>query len=494
MTQKRVVSWAAVSSLPQAKKISLEDQLKTNREHAARFDGQIVAELVVPGESRSIVLFEDAARKIAAYADLHRLIQAKAFDVLVYLDRSRLGRKAALSMAVVDLCHEAGIVCYETDNPPADLERRPGGDDEMLGALKSVWAAQEVVKIQARHDSGMVGRVRAGKMPGALNYGYRVRYHQQPGTVQLEEVYEVAEHEAAVVRLVFDLYLAGRGCPAIADELNRRGIPPPRGDRWADRKPLTIIENAYRYAGYVEWNRKSKRGREYMRYRGSWPALIDDATLARVQAEQAARRYNRRLPDTAHRLSSVAYCVRCGGPMYTCVGKSGAGKPYISLRCQRHTPSTGLAESKAYAYIEAAIKALVERQVDIEQLLGETVDRSTEVAAAVQAQENIIAKATADRRRIDTAYTDGLMDADGYRYQVQRLKQRIAAANDEIARLGDVLAEQGQQEQRRARIEEAIAAGLQQLNDPDPTRANIWLRTHIRLWVDNQQVISIEWL
>lgn len=86
------------------------------------------------------------------------------------------------------------------------------------------------------------------------------------------------------------------------------------------------------------------------------------------------------------------------------------------------------------------------------------------------------------------------MDADGYRYQVGRLKQRIAAANDEIARLNDVLAEQGQQEQRRARIEEAITAGLDRLDDPDPTRANIWLRTHLRLWTDNQQVVSIEWL
>jgi len=132
--------------------------------------------------------------------------------------------------------------------------------------------------------------------------------------------------------------------------------------------------------------------------------------------------------------------------------------------------------------------------VDIEQLLGETVDRSAEVVAAVQVQENIIAKANTDRRRIDNAYTDGLMDADGYRYQVGRLKQRIAAATDEIARLNDVLAEQGQQEQRRARIEEAITAGLDRLDDPDPTRANIWLRTHLRLWTDNQQVVSIEWL
>jgi len=36
---KRFVSWTAVSSLPQAKKISLEDQRNTNHRHIERHDG-----------------------------------------------------------------------------------------------------------------------------------------------------------------------------------------------------------------------------------------------------------------------------------------------------------------------------------------------------------------------------------------------------------------------------------------------------------------------
>src|SRR5690606_23048770 len=125
-THLRFVSWAAVSSLPQTKKVSLEDQLRTNREHIARYGGQLVAELVVPGKSRSIVLFEDACRRIEAYARLRELIDARAFDVLIYLDRSRLGRKASLSMAIVELCHEAGNATYETENPPVAL--KPNGE------------------------------------------------------------------------------------------------------------------------------------------------------------------------------------------------------------------------------------------------------------------------------------------------------------------------------------------------------------------------------
>lgn len=79
---KRWVLWAAVSSLPQAKKISNENQLQPGREAAAKFDGSIVDELVVPGESRSIVLFEDACARIEAYAQLRQHISNADFDVL----------------------------------------------------------------------------------------------------------------------------------------------------------------------------------------------------------------------------------------------------------------------------------------------------------------------------------------------------------------------------------------------------------------------------
>lgn len=121
----RVAIWAAVSSLPQAKKVSLDDQLASGRDHAQRHGAQVVAELVVPGESRNIVLFEDACQRIDAYARLSALISTKSIDVLVYLDPSRLGRTAALVLTVAELCTRAGILLYETDNPPQSMAFAP---------------------------------------------------------------------------------------------------------------------------------------------------------------------------------------------------------------------------------------------------------------------------------------------------------------------------------------------------------------------------------
>lgn len=68
--QKRGLAWSGVSSKKQAENISPQEQLRLCHEHADRHGVQIVAELEV-AESRSITLFEDAARRIPAYAELH---------------------------------------------------------------------------------------------------------------------------------------------------------------------------------------------------------------------------------------------------------------------------------------------------------------------------------------------------------------------------------------------------------------------------------------
>lgn len=262
----RFASWAAVSSLPQAQKISLEDQLAVNRTHAARHGGVVVAELVVPGESRNIVLFEDACRRIDAYAQLKTLIDARSIDVLIYLDRSRLGRKASLSMSVVELCHEAGIVTYETDNPPARLDATQTSHDEMLiGAIKSVGAQREIQKLQERHLMGMIARVKAGNLPARVPWGWTAVYDSDgKQTIQIDQ--PAAD---AIRMMLLDWYLTqGLGTEAIAEKLTEAGIVPPNGgSRWYKSSINSVFRLLWRYAGYSEINKHSDR--PYTRARGN---------------------------------------------------------------------------------------------------------------------------------------------------------------------------------------------------------------------------------
>lgn len=474
MSQRlRWVSWAAVSSLPQAKKISLDDQLQINRDHAAKHNGEIVAELVIPGESRSIILFEDAARKIEAYAELRRLLDAKAFDVLAYLDPSRLGRIDALVLAVRALCRAAGVICYETDNPPVNLELTRTYDDDLLSAIKAVGAEREVRKMTARHASGMLGRAKAGDHPNHMPYGYRTTW-QHDGQ-QLRQVYEVDESEAATVRQIFSMYLSGKGCEAISIAM---GDP-----TWNKHAVRNIVRNVRQYAGYVEINRRTKSNRPYYIGRANWPAIIDETTMQRVLAERAARADNRKVANARHVLSGVCRCALCGRPL---VVRRPTNTTRVYLICPWHAPQLFVRDDVLLAAVRQFI-AFVGTQ-DIDALLADDGDTSAQVQAQIAAQHRELARIDKARERANTAYVDGNMDAADYSAQVARLKAQRMQVEAEIARLEAAAADESLRSTRRERAAELAADGIAMLDSGDTPAVNAWLRERITVVVGRDTV------
>ena len=346
MTPLRWVSWSAVSSLPQAEKISLDTQHADNLAAIARHGGELVADLKVPGHTRFYVELGEAAAvpELSAYATLRDLIAQRAFDVLVYRDLSRLGRTAALCMTIVGLCQRAKIITYETANPPPDLAPRFGHSDQLIHAINSVGAQQEIHRLQERHKMGMIGRVKRGDTASKAVYGYRLHYGDDGKRRMV-----VDEVTAAVVRQVIDRYLAGQGIYTVVRWLNDAGLPSYSGRPWTQRMGMNIIDHVWRYAGFAELNRRSKAGRPYVRAPGNWTPIISAETAEHVENERRQRAANRRLPDDPYRLSGVCVCGVCGGNMS--VGWHKAFKPTwsdaIDLRCTRHRPITSARERAA---------------------------------------------------------------------------------------------------------------------------------------------------
>ena len=489
MSRKRWASWAAVSTLPQAKLVSLEDQLATNREHAARHDGQIVAELVVPGESRSIVLFEDAARKMAAYAQLYELIKARSIDVLVYLDRSRLGRKAALSMAVVELCHEAGIVCYEVENPPSSLDaaEHQSHDEMLLGAIKSVGAQREVQKFTERHRMGMIGRIKAGKLASKPVYGYRIQYNDEG-----ERLVVINEPAAAVVLRLFALYLDGHGTPYIAETFNAECISAPQGGAWQPVNVRSILDNVRRYAGYSEINRRSRRNRPHTLARGKWNPIIDEDMLARIEGERQFRRDNHRVADTPYLLSGVCWCMRCNRRMHVQNFKPMASRKQGARQLLCKTEGHGgLSYRRVLAELRDRMASLDAADLDGMASDLDPLGPTRQRIAALDAQ---VAARSADLDRADTAFTRGLMSLERYEAQVRRVSAEMEDARLEIERLRQALADEAERGSQRQRLDETAQVGLAMLDNPDAAAANIWLRNHVRVWIDGRRVFAIEWI
>ncbi|MDX6283000.1 MAG: hypothetical protein QOH03_4071 [Kribbellaceae bacterium] len=114
------------------------------------------------------------------------------------------------------------------------------------------------------------GRYQGGRPP----YGYLVADggpHPHPRKAQEGQrlrVLVVDDFAAEVVRRIFELYLAGRGNKAIAEQLNRDGVPCPSAhapqqnrhrkmDGWQHSAVVAILENP-RYTGYAIYGRWQK--------------------------------------------------------------------------------------------------------------------------------------------------------------------------------------------------------------------------------------------
>lgn len=488
--------WAAVSSLPQAKLVSLDDQLRLGRDHAARHNCRIVAEFVVPGESRDIVLFEEAARRMEAYRQLQEAIEKKTIDILIFLDRSRLGRQAALSMAIVALCAKAGILAYDMESPPATLEQlkqsQSSYDDLLLGAFKSVGAQREIDKMRSRHASGMRGRAERGFMAGATIFGYNIAYEMTNG--KPSPIYQVDQEAAALVREIFSLYLQGSGFQTIAYMLTERGALSPSGRSvWSPIMVVGLIDKVWRYAGYTEYNRRSKTERPYIKTKGNWQPIIDEATANAIVAERKARAKNRQLVGTAWLLSGVCYCAACGFPMAIArQTPKNNDRHYDTLRCYRHTPGEYIPYKRAQEAVYAAMAAL--KDIDIGQLESRpsNAGRLNRQAAAIQKQLEEVEGATllADDQLIAKRMTP-----ERYQRQLDKLAERRAKLEADLQALEAERAKTADRSEQRRRLQTAREMGLEMLTNPDIpiARKNIFLRQLMIVWIEENQVKQIDW-
>lgn len=496
MEAKQFVIWAAVSSQPQVEKVSLSDQIALGHQHADRWAGDVVAELIVPGESRDIVLLEDACREIEAYAQLRELIAQRQFDVLCYLNRARLGRDAALSMAIASLCARAGIVLYDMESPPASLDapRRQSHADLLIGAIKSVGAQQEINELTRRHESGMTGRILRGDFSGQQRWGWRIRY--EPGPTpdsKPRKIYELDPVAQSAINLIVTEYLhRGTGTASIAEKLQAAGYPPPKGEAWHKNTIRMIIAKSLIYAGYTELNRDSKTGRKYVRAKSKWPALISEQDAEALLAEQHRRASARRSVGSHGRFSQVVWCGQCNRrKIYTHLVLKQKYE-HEGYECRPRHPAGHITARRITSAVQDAL-LLIADEAQRQQIVIERPNRAAELRPQIEALEKQIRQIEAKRERAQDFLTDGTLDKTAYQRQMARMDEQAAALADQIDELQEAMRAEERAGQFEERLTEAGQIGLAMLTDPDVPYANAWLRNHLRVWI-REDSIEVEFL
>ncbi|MBI3444402.1 MAG: recombinase family protein, partial [Magnetospirillum sp.] len=226
---------------------SIDDQVRLCQEHVARLGGQVArvyADYAISGANahrpQLMAMMEDAK------AGQFTMIVAEALD--------RISR---------DQEHTAGIFKRASFAGVKIVTVGEGEISELHVGLKGTMSALFLKDLALKTKRGQIGRVEAGFASGSLGYGYDMVRELDARGELITGKRRVNESEAAVIRRIFTEYGAGASPRAIATQLNREGVPSPRGGAW---NASTINGNKIRrngilhnelYRGILTYNRQT---------------------------------------------------------------------------------------------------------------------------------------------------------------------------------------------------------------------------------------------
>jgi site-specific DNA recombinase len=200
-------------------------------------------------------------------------------------------------------------------------------------ALYGAIAADDRDRTVERFIAGMRLAIRQGRVRN-LPFGY----------VKIDDVYEIEEEGAEVIRLIFRLAAIGATPNDIARYLNAKNIRSPEGCDWYGRSVYSHLENPI-YGGVFLWGRK-RSGRPASKLPTieiDVPSLaivepdVWNAVLTRVVARKPRREGEKPTKLRARTLSEFLYgavtCEVCGRSMQRqWHGKNGS-KPQLQFYC-----------------------------------------------------------------------------------------------------------------------------------------------------------------
>lgn len=484
----RCATWQATSSKRQAKEISPQEQRQRNLEAAERIGGIVVADLEVPGHTRDYALWEEARVDVEAYQQLYEMVNARAFDVLICLNRSRLGRTMALIEGIVEKCRRANILIYETMSPPATLDGPVDSfADLVTGAFRSASAQHEIDELRRRHSFGMFGRFKKGEFLNRVPWGWRAVYDDKgKATLVLDEAAALTIRTALVT-----LYCEqGMGSTFIVKELNQRKMYTAQGLKWTLKSLDYLFRMVWRYAGIAEINHYSRK-RPYARGKGNWPAILTEEEVHRILEERASRRGKRGKDTATYRFSLMVYCLHCGERMimqYKASPRDNSRR-WVSAECRSGKHKSG--RFAPIRMIHEEVSDFIESLQD-ESNWGMFLADNSRDASSV---ENKIASVTKSIRdveqnilRADDKLIDGTLDEARHAHQVRRLKEQIENYRHELTILEERRAAIDHASNKRDRIRELAERGAEYLTMADERAANAKLRPLLRIWVKGPSV------
>lgn len=426
----RAALYARVSTEEQATEgASIPAQRKLLREYAQRQGLTVVAEFVDEGASARSADRPAFQQMIAAARR-----RPRPFDLILIHKTDRFARNREDAIVYKSLLRrECGV---EVVSAAEQFEDSPTG--KLLEGIMEVMAEFYSLNLSQEVKKGMREVAGQGRALGRPPFGY---------TIGSDGRLAVVPEEAAVVRWIYETYLAGSaGLAELATRLRKEGPgrfgPAASRFRWSAAEVRNILRNSV-YVGDLIWNRRDSSRRRRLRAPEEW--IVAEAAHAGIvsRSEFAAagellgQRRTARATATDYALRGLVRCLDCGGPMghFRMQWRRAGGERCVQshLACTRyqrtracyfnHTPLAALE-----AALHAALRRLVTEHVadaGVTVTWAQTSAAERELAA-LRRQE---AAAAAKLQRQLAAFEAGAFDLA----ELKAARERVAAEQVDLA-------------------------------------------------------------
>lgn len=345
----------------------------------------------------------------------------RPFDVILLWKFSRFARNREDSIVYKSMLRkELGIDVISISEPLAD-DKMSIIMEAMIEAMDEYYSLNLAEEVKR----GMTEKARRGGLQSTPSFGYRVD----------NNVLVPVPGEAALVRSIFDRFIAGDGLFPIAKWLNDMGVKTHRGNKFENRTVEYILRNPV-YIGKMRWNPTGRTRRDFTNENiiladAEHEPLISqetwDAAQRRMAAVKTQWKYHGR-PITEHKrwMSGLIRCADCGSTLIFAAPHYWKCNGYVRGKC---ASSQHISEEKMKDMLFTLMERDSQANIPISYKAAQPRPEAIDEAALLKEQR---AQLTAKLERLRDAYLSGVEDLASYGAAKAALEDRAAQLDQRI--------------------------------------------------------------
>ena len=414
---KTAAAYIRVSTEDQVE-FSPDSQLKAIRKYAKEHD------LILPEE----YIFADegiSGRKADKRPEFQRMIgtaklKPKPFDVILLWKFSRFARNREDSIVYKSMLRkQCGIEVISISEQLSE-DKTSILIEALIEAMDEYYSLNLAEEVRR----GMSEKFSRGGVVSQPPFGYRMQ----------DGIFFPDETAAPIVQMIFEDYLTGVPVRQIARKLNEMGVTSRHGNPFENRTVEYILTNPV-YIGKLRRSQTSDRSDRFHEQDqcvdGQHQPIIDTAMFEEVQAKRADtkkmyKKYARRDQPVQFMLKGLVRCDHCGATLVM----SSTGK---YLQCHNY--------GRGKCKVSHAISVPKINQIVLDQMREDLSDpefatrvkKQNAPKSAVSPIPALIEKEEQKLIRIREAFETGIDTLDEYRQNKQRIADRIAALQEQLA-------------------------------------------------------------